>query len=295
MLRVSVEVFLRDGEARARLGALLARAGFARKDACRNYARTLALDLRASESELLASFSEKARRGIRSVAKVPVEVRLVDDVALASRLEELSRTTLARTGAWYEARWDWGGVIELSRRLPDAARLTGLFRTDRDGSEALIGFAWGWWNGQSVTYGVGASSRPPDLHGVQIGYPMMWDLIRWAKRIGATWFDLGGVSEGSAQLRGSPRRDIGLQASLQQGDGGGGGGLGARAAVAGGTRGEPGERLGRPSLPGRREQVSAPGSWVLICGALLSRRRPSSPRSRAGSWKRATAPRSDRS
>src|SRR5206468_1701465 len=74
----------------------------------------------------------------------------------------------------------------------------GLFRTDREGPDALLGFAWGWWNGQSVSYFAGASSRPSDLRGVGIVHPLFWDLIVWAKRAGATWFDLGGATAGTA-------------------------------------------------------------------------------------------------
>jgi lipid II:glycine glycyltransferase (peptidoglycan interpeptide bridge formation enzyme) len=67
---------------------------------------------------------------------------------------------------------------------------------DRSGAEALLGFSWGWWNGQSVSYYAGASSRPSDLGRVHIGHPLMWDLIVWAKRRGAAWFDFGGVTAG---------------------------------------------------------------------------------------------------
>lgn len=198
VLRLSVEVFSREAETRAGLGELLARAGFARMADCRNYSRTLTLDLRPTEPALFASLSRNTRRNIRSVEKLPVQVRTIDDRRMADRLEVLSRETFARTGARYEALWDWPGVIEVSRRFPDAARLVGLFRTDREGPDALLGFSWGWWNGESVSYAVGASTRPADLPGVKVGYPMMWDLIQWARRTGAAWFDLGGVSEGRA-------------------------------------------------------------------------------------------------
>ena len=130
--------------------------------------------------------------------QLPLQVRVVDDCRLGDRLEALSRETRARTGGRYAALWDWAGVIELSRRVPDAARLVGLFRTDREGSDALLGFLWGWWNGQSVSYFAGGSSRPSDLGRLHIGYPLMWDLIVWAKRAGAKWFDFGGVTAGTA-------------------------------------------------------------------------------------------------
>jgi Acetyltransferase (GNAT) domain len=198
VLRLTVEVFSRDREARSGLGELLAAAGFVRAPTARNWSTTLVLDLQPSETELFASFSASARRGIRSVQQHPLQVRVVDDCRLGDRLEALSRETRARTGGRYQALWDWAGVIELSRRVPDAARLVGMFRTDREGPDALLGFSWGWWNGQSVSYFAGASSRPTDLGRVHIGYPLMWDLIVWAKQTGAAWFDLGGVTAGTA-------------------------------------------------------------------------------------------------
>jgi hypothetical protein len=195
-LRLSVEVFSRDPDRRAQLGELLARAGFARA-ACRNWDVTLALDLQPGEDEILRSLSQTARQAIRAVAKLPVELRLVNDSRLAPRLEALSRETYARTGAHYVAPWDWTGVIELAQQVPDATRLVGLFRTDREGPDALLGFAWGLWNGDSASYFAGASARPADLR-VAIGHPLLWDLILWAKRAGAAWFDLGGVTAGTA-------------------------------------------------------------------------------------------------
>jgi hypothetical protein len=197
VLRLTVEVFSRDRETRSRLGELLAGAGFVRAPTALNWSTTLVLDLQPTETELFASFSASARRGIRSVQQHPLQVRVVDDCRLGDRLEALSRETRVRTGGRYEALWDWAGVIELSRRVPDAARLVGLFRTDREGPDALLGFSWAWWNGRSASYFAGASSRPSDLGRLHIGYPLMWDLITWAKRAGATWFDFGGVTAGT--------------------------------------------------------------------------------------------------
>lgn len=197
VLRVSVEVFSRDDTTRAAIGALLAGAGFTRAAAPRNWSRTLTLDLQPTEDTLLASFSPTVRQGVRAVGKLPVQVLPVVDPSLAPRLNALLRETFARSGGRDERLWDWAGVIALSRRAADASRLVGMFRTDREGPDALLGFAWGWWNGESVSYVVGASTRPGDLR-VQIGHPLLWDLIVWAKRGGAAWFDLGGVSPASA-------------------------------------------------------------------------------------------------
>jgi len=199
VLKLSVEVFSADGECRARLGELLGEAGFAQQPSAKNWSTTLVLDLRRSEDEIFASFSTLARRAIRAVAKGPLEVRPIDDCGLADRLNALSRETFARTGARYEAWWDWAGVIELTRQVPQSSRLIGLFRTDRQGPDSLLGFAWGWWNGQSVSYFAGASARPTDLGRVWIVHPLFWDLITWGKRIGATIYDLGGVSGGTVE------------------------------------------------------------------------------------------------
>src|SRR5947199_34779 len=143
----------------AGIAELLQQAGFVRAATTRNWGTTFALDLQPSEDELFGSFSPTVRRAIRSVAKLPVQVRSIDDRRSASRLDALSSEAFARTGARYQEVWDWEGVIELSRRAPDASRLVGLFRTDREGPEALLGFVWGWWNGESGSYFAGASRR----------------------------------------------------------------------------------------------------------------------------------------
>jgi len=129
-------VFSADRECRARLGELLGEAGFAQQPSAKNWSTTLVLDLRRSEDEIFASFSTLARRAIRAVAKGPLEVRPVDDAGFAHRLDALSGETFARTGAQYEARWDWAGVIELAREVPESSRLIGLFRTDRQGPDS---------------------------------------------------------------------------------------------------------------------------------------------------------------
>jgi hypothetical protein len=196
VLRLTVEVYSRDAARRASLGELLARAGFARQRAPRNWSTTLALDLQPGEDELFQSFSSSARKSIRSMTKAPVAVRVIADAGWAPRIDDLMQQTFARTGGQLEALWDWAGVIALSRSAPDASRLVGMFRTDRAGPESLLGFAWGWWNGASVSYFAGASARPTDIR-VQIGHPLIWDLICWAKRQGAEWFDLGGVTDGT--------------------------------------------------------------------------------------------------
>ena len=44
-----------------------------------------------------------------------------------------------------------------------------------------------------VAYDIGASARVPEFKSLSLGYPLLWDLIAWARDLGARWFDYGGV------------------------------------------------------------------------------------------------------
>ena len=51
--------------------------------------------------------------------------------------------------------------------------------------------------GDHGVYADSASVRPDDIR-LAVTYPILWDLITWAKRGGASWFDLGGITLGHA-------------------------------------------------------------------------------------------------
>ena len=195
VLRVYLELFSRDEQALRRVGEEAAALGFRRSPHPRCYDTTVLLDLRPSEAELLASFHATARRHIRAVDKNPVAVRAIDDVTLSGRLDALLAETMARTGGRPEAH-DWDSIIRLSQREPNASRLVGLFRTDREGPESLLAFAWGQNHGDAVEYATAASTRDTDLK-LPMVYALAWELIRWAKAAGAEYFDFGGISPGT--------------------------------------------------------------------------------------------------
>jgi lipid II:glycine glycyltransferase (peptidoglycan interpeptide bridge formation enzyme) len=44
-----------------------------------------------------------------------------------------------------------------------------------------------------VDYAAAASTRPEDIR-IPLAFALTWDLIRWGKRVGATWFDFGGIT-----------------------------------------------------------------------------------------------------
>jgi hypothetical protein len=193
ILRVAVELHGRDADARRGTEALLAELGFRRAASARRYEHTLALDLAADEDAIFASFHRSARRNVREVAKHPVEVRAVDAPAWGARLQELLEGSMKRTGG-SAPRHDWAARIALGSRHPELSRLAGLFRTDAEGPEALLAFVWGCHHGEYAHYDAAGAARTEGR--LPVNYALLWDLVRWAKRGGARWLDLGGVTFG---------------------------------------------------------------------------------------------------
>lgn len=197
-LRVHVEAFSRHSAVRDHVGTALADQGFQRRPAVTNYEYTLVTDLRQhDDASHLASLGQGVRQNIKALAKFPVELRSIRDVTYAPRMSELMAETLARTGARHDPQ-DYAPTIRLAATEPILSRLMGVFRTDVTGPEALIAFAWGVNHGDHVAYDIGASTRVSEFKNLSLGYPLLWELITWARRSGAAWFDFGGVSQGTS-------------------------------------------------------------------------------------------------
>ena len=194
VLRLNVEACCRDPEVLADLSAAADRLGLRRLDTCRGYTHTLAVDLTPPEEQIFASFSRTGRRDTRAVGRKPVTVGPIHDPVFAPRIDQLYRETMARTGDEREPA-DWSHLISFSRRHPDLSRLVGLFRGADHSPSSLLAFARGCFHVDHVHYDLAASTRDPALN-VPLGYALIWDLIRWAKASGATWFDFGGVTSG---------------------------------------------------------------------------------------------------
>lgn len=195
ILRLHVEVFAAGTGRLERAAALARAAGFEPASTPRCYGRTLMIPLDGAEERLLQGFHATARRHIRAAERHPVAVRPIADPALAPRLDALLAETLARTGGTPEPH-DWPAIIRFSAASPAASRLVGLFRTDQDGPEALLAYAWGCHHGDHAHYSTAASTRPADLK-LPMAYVLAWDLIRWARASGARDWDFGGITTGS--------------------------------------------------------------------------------------------------
>jgi len=194
-LRLSVELFERDAGRRNRLGETLGALGFVREAVPRNYRRTVSMELTSGEAALFAGLAGKVRRDVRAPVKKGLVVRSVEDPALAPRLDALMNETYARTGG-HAPPMPWSTIIELSGRYPERSRVSGLFDPNTPGLDSIVAFAWGAVHGRCATYEAGASTRRPDLSKVPIAYSTLWDVMAWSCSTHATWFDLGGITEG---------------------------------------------------------------------------------------------------
>jgi lipid II:glycine glycyltransferase (peptidoglycan interpeptide bridge formation enzyme) len=204
-LRLHLECFSRDTAVRESLGDAARKRGFKLLSEVTNYELTLVTDLRGqNNASHLASMSQGVRQNIRALCKYPVELRPIRDERDSPRMNELMRETLARTGAVHAER-DYAPIIRLAIAEPTLVRLMGLYRTDAtEAGKSLIAFALGLNNGDHGAYDIGASARVPEFKSLSLGYPLLWDLVTWARDNGASWFEYGGVpkaqSEGEEKL-----------------------------------------------------------------------------------------------
>jgi len=196
VLALHVEVWDPVEERRAAIAARAAELGFS-PSRLTSYARTIWIDLRPGEADVLASLHATARRHIRVVNKAPVAVKAVDDDRFASRMETLMRETMGRTGGAYHPT-DWRRWIRAAASTPRRLAIQGLFRTDVDDDTALLGYAIAVSHGDVVEYSHAASTRDTDLK-VPILYAPTWELMRWAIEMGASTWDFGGVTMGTAE------------------------------------------------------------------------------------------------
>ncbi|OLD91869.1 MAG: hypothetical protein AUG84_03095 [Chloroflexi bacterium 13_1_20CM_4_66_7] len=194
VLRVYVNVYAQEAGVRQRIGRLLRELGFRDAAQPRVYRDTVLVDLAPDEAAILASFHSSTRRNIRKIAAQPFEVRTLAESQLIDRLKALLEESVTRTGG-SPPHEDWEAVIALSDRYPELSHLVGLFRTDITGPEALVAFAWGLNHGDYVDNPVTGMTRLPGSR-TPFTYPLIWDLIRWGKRVGARYFDFGGVTSG---------------------------------------------------------------------------------------------------
>jgi peptidoglycan pentaglycine glycine transferase (the first glycine) len=146
--------------------------------------RTIRVDIRGEEDEILARMKPKTRYNIRLAARHGVTVSASEDLAA---FERLMNTTGARdsfavhSGRYYQpafAGFSPHRTVELLLASFEGEPLAGL-----------MAFA----QGNRAWYLYGASS---DQHReVMAPYLLQWEAIRWARALGCTEYDLWGIPD----------------------------------------------------------------------------------------------------
>jgi len=190
VLRVELNMSSRNGfEA---LSGTLTELGFREVRPPSSYRYTLVIDLRPAEEEIFASFGKTARKRIRETMKMSLRSVAISDPVYAQQLSELQQEALRRTGG-HIGSVNWEGLLKLSGDHPELSGVFGLFLNEDLAPENMVAFACVCNHGDHAEYSL-AGSRSRGEVKVPFGFLLMWDMVRWAKAVGAQWFDMGGVT-----------------------------------------------------------------------------------------------------
>lgn len=147
--------------------------------------RTILIDLKPSEDNILAAMKQKTRYNIRLAEKKGVTVRqgTLDDIPAFNRLMQL---TARRDGFGVHQPEYYRTAYELF--APDQAA---LFMAEFEGKPlaGVMAFAWG----RTAAYFYGASSDEERQR--MPAYAAQWAAMRWAKRRGCTAYDMWGIPD----------------------------------------------------------------------------------------------------
>jgi lipid II:glycine glycyltransferase (peptidoglycan interpeptide bridge formation enzyme) len=180
-----IEPHVAEGEL-PELPATLEGAGFRRATEAIQPRRTIVVDIRGSEDEILMAMKQKTRYNVRLAARKDVQVRegTSEDLAAFNRL-------MGVTGE----RSDFGvhspAYYETAYRLFSPAGRLALLMAEYDGRPlaALMTFAFG----KTAAYLYGASSE--DERQRMPAYLLQWEAMRWAREKGCVEYDLWGVPD----------------------------------------------------------------------------------------------------
>jgi len=149
---------------------------------------TFWIDLTPGEEELMKSFSSKTRYNIRLAEKKGVTVKEdVSDKAFEKYLE-LTRETVSRQGFYAHTEKYHRLMWEILKKAGIAHLLTATYQGEI--ITTWIVFAWK----DFLYYPYGASTEKHKE--VMANNLMMWEAIKFGKKLGLTTFDLWGREEG---------------------------------------------------------------------------------------------------
>lgn len=187
-LRVNVAFYDERPEVRRALAAALTEAGY-RPAPPRQYLETLIAPVLPTDDEQLASFSNSTRRNIREAGRSHLVVRPIAYGDFRTEIDRLLVEAFTRHGKSPE---QVEPMLLLSGRAEHSV-LFGAFHPIGANHQELVGFAVFEKTGAKCVYSVAGTARRPELGRTPISYPLLWEGFRWARQVGCTSVDLGGV------------------------------------------------------------------------------------------------------
>jgi hypothetical protein len=167
------------------------------------YTQTLLFDLRMSAEQLPLTLSRKTRTKLRHRCREEIELRLLTDHKYIPQCKAALEESFKRTGG-NPNQFDFEAAFDTARARPDRVHIVGLFHKDRP--EQLLAFVTALYGGGEIAeYNAAGSLPDPVLRKMPFNYLLIWELIEWAHRNGASWLDLGGVTPGGED---DPRASI---------------------------------------------------------------------------------------
>lgn len=149
---------------------------------------TFQIDLSQSEENLLKSFTSKTRYNIRLAERKGVKVKEDNSDKAFERYLELTRETVSRQGFYAHSEKYHRLMWQVLRKAGIAHLLTATYQ--KEIITTWILFVWK----KFLYYPYGASTE--EHKNVMANNLMMWEAIKFGKKLGLTTFDLWGREEG---------------------------------------------------------------------------------------------------
>jgi lipid II:glycine glycyltransferase (peptidoglycan interpeptide bridge formation enzyme) len=149
---------------------------------------TFQIDLTPSEEEILKSFSGKTRYNIRLAEKHGVTVKEDDSEKAFNKYLKLTKETVTRQGFYAHTEKYHRLMWEILKKANIAHLLTAIYKGEIITTWIL--FSWK----DFLYYPYGASTEK--YKGVMANNLMMWEAIKFGKKLGLSTFDLWGREEG---------------------------------------------------------------------------------------------------
>lgn len=188
VLRVNIAMYEARVDVRRAMTASLVAAGY-EPTVPRQYVETLLAKVLPTDDAQIASFSSGTRRNIREADRNGVVVRPVDYGAYRETIDRLLLDSFTRHGV-SPLRVS---PAQLMSGWAEQMVLLGAFLPEGTTGEKLVGFAKIEKVGDLGVYAAAGTLRRPELGRMPISYPLLREGFRWARQVGCSTFDLGGV------------------------------------------------------------------------------------------------------